>query len=140
MVAALGRWLMASSNQIDGHANGAVTLMNGDHDRVLFAPFALTDFSATRSVLDSVAFGVAVGDFTQPGSGDLIALAFNQPTPKSKEVSPMNVWLVADARAAGAESTAPARRARPATDAGHVFGPELGLHQRRGQRFRRFGR
>ena len=100
----IGDLVLASSDLIGGQQSGAVTLMNGDHDRVLFAPFALTDFSATRSVLDSNAFSVAAGEFTRKGSGDLIALAYNQPQSKSDEVSPMNLWLVADARSAGAET------------------------------------
>ncbi len=100
----IGGLVMASSNPIAGHSSGAVTLMNGDHDRVLFAPFALTDFSATRSVLDSGAFSVAVGEFTRKGSGDLIALAYNLPEPKSDDVTPMNLWLVAGALSPGAET------------------------------------
>jgi FG-GAP-like repeat len=96
--------VLASSDVIAGRPSGAVTLLNGDPDRIPFAPFALTDFSATRSVLDSIAFSVVVGRFTPRSGGDLIALAFNQPTPKSDEVPAMNLWLLANVRAAGAES------------------------------------
>ncbi|MES1173510.1 MAG: VCBS repeat-containing protein [Myxococcales bacterium] len=100
----IGGIALTSSDPIAGHSSGAVTLMNGSPDRIPFAPFALTDFSATRSVLDSVAYSLAVGRFTQGSSGDLIALAFPNPTPKSDEVTPMNLWLLANVRSAGAES------------------------------------
>ena len=97
--------VLASSDQIGNHSSGAVTLMNGSSDRVPFAPFALTDFTATRSVLDSTAYAIAVGRFTPDSSGDLIALAFPVPTPKTDEVPAMNLWLLANVRAAGAAST-----------------------------------
>lgn len=96
---------LASSDLISDRASGAVTLLNGDTDRIPIAPFALTEFSATRSVLDSVAFSVALGRFTPDSSGDVIALAFPMPSSASAGPQPTNVWLVANVREPGAVST-----------------------------------
>jgi hypothetical protein len=100
----IGGLALASSDLIAGQSSGAVTLMNGDTDRIPIAPFALTDFSATRSVLDSLAYSVALGRFTPDSTGDLIALAFPTPASTTAPVSPSNIWLVANVRDAGAVS------------------------------------
>jgi hypothetical protein len=110
-VDALSSLVVASSDEIDGQASGALTILDGSSDRVPFASFALTEFVSNGTVQDSTAIAVAAGAFTASGQGDLIALAINPP--QSANATPtLNFWVAPAVEAAGAFP----RRLTPALD------------------------
>lgn len=68
--------VISSVDSDDGTPNGALAFLDGDGDRLPLAPYALTSFSSSTSVSDSLAVGLATGSFTAPGQGDVMAVAF----------------------------------------------------------------
>ena len=84
---ALGGLVVSSVDTSDGVQNGALAFLDGSADRVPIAPYTLTSFSSSGSVEDSLAFSLALGGFTAPGQGDVMALAF--PSSYAPEL-----WLV----------------------------------------------
>jgi len=93
--------VVSSQAVVEGVPNSGLTILSGTADRVPFAPFALTEFIANGSVRDASGISCAVGDFTGKGQGDVLALAFFSPEPKSDdEVSP-SFWIVPAIRELG---------------------------------------
>lgn len=93
--------VVSSQVVIDGVPSGALTILSGTADRVPFAPFALSEFIANGSVQDAIGVSCAVGDFTGAGLGDVLALAFFSPEPKSSDVVRPSFWIVPGIREMG---------------------------------------
>jgi len=83
----LASLFVAASDTLGGEQSGTLTLLDGDPDRLPFAPLALSEFAANGSVQDALAISIAAGRFLEKRSGDVIAVGLTSP-------SAGELWLV----------------------------------------------
>lgn len=81
--------LLTSTEVSDEQPRGVLTLLVGSGDRIPVALYELTNFATDSSTLGSAAYRTLTGHFTQPGQGDVLALA----TPAEVNDTP-ELWLL----------------------------------------------
>jgi hypothetical protein len=105
---------VAATDTLAEVQSGSLTLLDGDPDRLPFAPLALSEFAANGSVQDALAISLAAGSFTAKRAGDVIAVGLTSRNERE-------LWLVP---AIDSPGSTPARLA----DLNQVLNPSVVAH------------
>jgi FG-GAP-like repeat len=119
-----GNLVISSTETVARSTQGVFTLLDGSGDRLPYAPYQLVSLTPDGYLYASGSLGLAVGGFTAPGSGDVLAVA----TTALKD-NDWQLWLIAALEKSGSR---PARlswqldpRLQPGHDDGITAGVEL---------------
>jgi hypothetical protein len=83
----VGNVVVSSSETVDNHTNGLLTILEGSGDRLPLAPHGLTDLSS-GAVFASPVLGLTLGGFIAGGHGDALAVALDP------FMGTINLWML----------------------------------------------